>query len=77
LGGKGLLPSPHLRLETAPFVAAAQANPSDVRANLALLTGLQRLKEMGAMVDEEALVLARAWIASEAAQALGLSGIEI
>jgi hypothetical protein len=38
---------------------------------------LQRLKELGATLDDEALNLARAWLASDAAQALGLSGIEL
>ncbi|HEY4245569.1 MAG TPA: hypothetical protein VGM64_01870 [Lacunisphaera sp.] len=77
LGGKALLPANHLRLETSPFVSAVQANPGDVRANLALITGLQRLKELGGTLDDEALNLARAWLASDAAQALGLSGIEL
>ncbi len=77
LGGKALLPANHLRLETAPFVSAVQANPADVRANLALITGLQRLKELGGTLDDEALGLARTWLASDAAQALGLSGIEL
>lgn len=77
LGGKGLLSAAQLRLEAAPFVQAVNANPGDVRAQLALITALQRLKELGAPTDEEALTLARTWLASEAAQALGLGGIEL
>ncbi len=77
LGGKALLPANQLRLETAPFVAAVQANPGDVRSNLALVTGLQCLKELGGTLDDEALSLARSWLASDAAQALGLGGIEL
>lgn len=76
LGGKALLPANHLRLETAPFVSAVQANPGDIRANLALVTGLQRLKELGGTLDDEAVSLARTWLASDAAQALGLGAIE-
>ena len=77
LGGKTLLPANHLRLETAPFVAAVQTNPGDVRANLALVTGLQRLKELGGTLDDEAVSLARTWLASDAAQALGLGAVEL
>jgi hypothetical protein len=77
LGGKSLLPVAHLQLEAAPFVLAVQANPGDVRANLALVTAIQRLKELGSPADDEAVNLARTWLASEAAQALGLGGIEL
>jgi hypothetical protein len=77
LGGKALLPASHVRLETAPFISAVRANPADVRANLALITGLQRLKELGGTADDEALNLARTWLASEPAQALGLGSIEL
>lgn len=77
LGGKALLPASHVRLETAPFVSAVRANPADIRANLALITGLQRLKELGGTADDEALNLARTWLASEPAQALGLGSIEL
>jgi hypothetical protein len=42
-----------------------------------LVTGLQRLKELGGLLDDEALNLARTWLASDAAQALGLSAIEL
>ena len=77
LGGKGLLPATQVRLEAAPFVESVRANPANVRAQLALVTALQRLKELGAPDDEEALALARSWLASETAQALGLSGKEL
>lgn len=77
LGGKALLPASHVRLETAPFISAVRANPADIRANLALITGLQRLKELGGTADDEALNLARTWLASEPAQALGLGSIEL
>jgi hypothetical protein len=77
LGEKGLLPAGQLRLETAPFIQAIRANPGEVRAQLALVTALQRLKALGAPADEEALALARAWLASDAARALGLAGLEL
>ena len=77
LGEKGLLPADQQRLETAPFVQAAQKNPADIRAQLALVTGLQRLKALGAPPDEAALALARAWLATEAAQAAGVGGLEL
>jgi len=77
LGGKGLLPAGHLSLDVSPFVQATKANPSDIRAHLALVTALQRLKELGAPLDDEALTLARTWLASEGAQALGLSSVEL
>jgi len=77
LGGKGLLSAAQLRLEFAPFVQAAQANPLDVRTQLALVTAAQRLKELGAPADEAALTVARTWLASPAAQAVGVSGVEI
>jgi hypothetical protein len=77
LGSKGLLTAPQLRLEVAPFVQAVSANPGDVRAQLALVTALQRLKAFGAPGDDEALTLARTWLASDEAQGLGMSGIEL
>ena len=77
LAGKGLLPAAQQRLEAAPFVQSGRANPGDVRSQLALITALQRLKELGAPTDDEALTLARSWLASEPAQALGLGGIEL
>jgi len=77
LGGKGLLAASQQHLDVAPFVKAVGANPGDVRSHLALITALQRLKELGAPDDEEALTLARTWLASDVAQALGLGGIEL
>jgi hypothetical protein len=77
LGEKKLLPAAQLRLETGPFVSAAQANPGEVRAQLALVTALQRLKALGAEPDEAALAQARAWLASDAATAAGVGPIEL
>ena len=77
LGGKGLLPAAQLRLETAPFVLAAQNNPGDVRAQLALVTALLQLKALGAPPDETALAQARAWLVSDAARDAGVIGVEL
>lgn len=77
LGEKGLLPAAQLRLDAAPFVQAARANPGDPRAQLALVTALGRLKALGAAPDEVALAHARAWLASSAAQAAGITGLEL
>lgn len=77
LGTKGLLPAEQLSLDAAPFVRSVRANPDDVRAQLALVSALQRLNELGAPADEDALSQARSWLASDAAQALGLTGTEL
>ena len=77
LGEKGLLPADQQRLEAAPLVQAARANPGDIRAQLTLVSGLQRLKALGAPPDEAALALARAWLATDAAQAAGLTALEV
>jgi hypothetical protein len=77
LGGKGLLPAAHVPMDAALFVRSAQANPDDPRAQLALVTALGRLKALGAPPDEAALAQARAWLASAAAQAAGVTGVEL
>ncbi len=77
LGGKGLLPTAQLRMETAPFVQAALTNPADIRAQLMLVTALMQLKVLGAPPDEEALAQARVWLASGAAQAAGIVGLDL
>ena len=77
LGGKGLLPAAQVHLDAAPFLQAARANPDDPRTQLALVTALGRLKALGATPDEDALTCARAWLASAAAQAVGVAGFEL
>jgi len=57
----------------ADFLPAAQ----DVRGNLTLLTGLQRLQARGVEVDEAAVAHARAWLASEEAKAAGVEGFAL
>ena len=77
LGEKSLLSAAQLRLDAAPFVAAVEANPGDVRAQLALVTALLRLRVLGAEPDEAALARAREWLGSESAQAAGITGLEL
>ena len=77
LGGKGLLPATQLPSDAAPFARAAQANPGDSRAQLTLVTALQRFKALGLPVDETALAAARAWLASDAAPAAGVVGLDL
>ena len=77
LGEKGVLPAGQVRLEAAPFVQAAQANPGDSRMQLALVSALLRLKTLGAEPDEAALAAARAWLTSDAAKSAGVTGVEL
>jgi hypothetical protein len=77
LSEKGLLSAAQRRLEVAPFVAAAQSNPADVRAQLALVTALMRLEALGAELDDAAVAQARDWLASEAAQTAGITGLAL
>lgn len=77
LGEKQMLAPEHVTATAELFLAAAQANPADHRAQLTLVTALQRLQARGAAVSEAALAHARAWLASDAASAVGASGIKV
>jgi len=77
LGEKQMLAADQVVVPTALFLQSAQANPSDVRAQLALVTALQRLRARGATLDEPAVAHARAWLASEAASAAGVAGLTL
>lgn len=61
-------------VDAAPFVAAAQANPDDPRAQLALVSALLRLQTAGRTADPAAIAQAKAWLASPAAEAAGVAG---
>ncbi|MDP2136602.1 MAG: hypothetical protein Q8J74_01990 [Candidatus Didemnitutus sp.] len=74
-GEKDLLPSAHQPTSAGLFLQAAQDNPTDVRAQLALVTALLRLKQRGLTPDAVALQHVQAWLASEAAQTAGVSGL--
>lgn len=60
--------------DTGPFVAAAQANPDDPKAQLTLVSALLRLQAAGRAGDPAAIAHAKAWLASPAAEAAGVSG---
>ncbi|WP_415909120.1 hypothetical protein [Oleiharenicola sp. Vm1] len=77
LGEKQMLPPEQIAAPAALFLQAAQANPADARAQLALVTALQRLQARGAAPDEAALAHARAWLASDAASAAGVAGVAV
>lgn len=65
----GLAPAPDLLLR------AAQANPEDARAQLALVAALLRGKARGVVPEPAALEFAKAWLASDKAQAADASAL--
>lgn len=75
LGEKGVLPAEQVQTAAAPFLAAARANPDDVRAQLALITALFRLKARGAAIDAAAQKQACDWLATPAAQAADVAAL--
>jgi hypothetical protein len=77
LAEKGVIAPEHANAGADLFLRAAQTNPDDARAQLTLVTGLQRLRARGAAIDETALAHARAWLATDAAKAAGVAGIEV
>lgn len=77
LGEKQMLAAEQVATPAALFLKAAQSNPDNVRAQLALVTALQRLQARGAAPDAAALAHARSWLASEAATAAGIGDIAL
>ena len=77
LGEKEMLPAAHLPQESAAFLRAARAMPDDVRAQLALVTGLRRMKNLGLAAEPESLEHARAWLATDAARSAGVAAIQL
>ncbi len=73
LGEKSVLKPEQVVVDAVPFLAAARANPDDVRAQLALLSALFRLKAAGRQLDPGALRHAQEWLATPAAQPAGVS----
>lgn len=71
LAEKGIIAAGHAPQDAALFLADAQANPADVRAQLGLLTAIRRLQARGVTVEPAALEHARAWLAGEAAKGAG------
>ena len=75
LGEKNLLDPAHAATPPALFLANAKANPADLRAQLTLLTAVQRLEARGPDAAGPALSEARAWLEGESARtALALLG---
>lgn len=77
LGEKQMLASEQIAAPAELFLKAAQANPADTRAQLALVTALQRLQARGGTADEAALAHARTWLASDAANAAGVADVRV
>jgi hypothetical protein len=69
LGEKGVLAPEQLPAGTDLLLSAAQANPDDARAQLALVAALFRQKAQGIAPGSAALQHAGVWLASPAAQA--------
>lgn len=74
LGEKGVLAAAHVPADASLLLAAAQAMPDDARAQLLLVTALQRLQRRGIEPDPAALAHARTWLALDATRALGVNG---
>ncbi|MDI1337158.1 MAG: hypothetical protein PSU94_13325 [Lacunisphaera sp.] len=68
LAEKGVLPAAQAP-GAAVLLAAAQANPDDARAQLALVAAVFRGKARGVMPEPAVLDYAKAWLASDKAQA--------
>lgn len=77
LGEKEMLPTAQLPQGSAALLRAAQAMPDDVRAQLALVTGLLRMRNLGLAAEPESLEHARVWLATEAAKAAGVDSVQL
>ncbi len=75
LGEKDVLAPEHVPAGPGLLLAAAQANPDDVRAQLALVSALLRLKAQGRPTDAAAYQQASAWLASPAAQTADVAAL--
>lgn len=77
LGEKDVLAPEQVPAGTAALLRSARANPSDARAQLALIAALLRLKARGAPVEPESMKQACDWLATPAAQAADVSALAI
>ena len=77
LGEKDVLAPGQVPAGPDLLLAAAQANPDDARAQLALVAALMRLKAAGTAPDPAALRHAQAWLASPGAQAADASALAL
>ena len=74
---KGMLAPEQVAGGTEAFLRNAQANPTDMRAQLTLVAGLFRQQAQGVAPDAIALAQARAWLATDQAQKADLSALLI
>ncbi|MBI2518028.1 MAG: hypothetical protein HYV95_14080 [Opitutae bacterium] len=77
LGEKDVLATEHVPAGTAALLRAAQMNPADARAQLALISALLRLKARGVAIEPESMKHACDWLATPAAQAADVSALAI
>lgn len=75
LGEKDVLAPEHVPAGPGLLLAAAQANPDDARAQLALVSALLRLKAQGRPSDAAAYQHASAWLASPGAQTADVAAL--
>jgi hypothetical protein len=76
LAEKGAIATEQAPAGAVQQLANAQANPGDVRAQLALVSALLRLKTHGAAPEAAALAHAQAWLAGEAARQADVAGLQ-
>lgn len=75
LGEKGVLAPEQVPVGSELLLAAAQANPDDARAQLALVAALLRLKAQGSAPHPVAQQHTSAWLASPGAQAADVAAL--
>jgi hypothetical protein len=72
---KGVIAADHAPGDASLLLASARANPDDVRAQLALLSGVLRLRARGLEPDAATVRHVREWLATEAAGAADVSAL--
>lgn len=77
LGEKQMLPAERWPPSSEALLRAACAMPGDVRAQLALVTAIRRMKVLGMAVEPESFDHARAWLTTEAARAAGVAAFQL
>jgi len=77
LGEKGVLKPEQVVVDETPFLAAARAEPDNLRVQLALVTAVLRLRTAGRPPSAEALQYVQAWLATPAAQEADVAALLI
>ena len=77
LGEKEMLPAAHLPQGSAALLRAARTMPDDARAQLALVTGLIRMRKLNIAAESESLEHARSWLATDAAKAASVAAVQL